>query len=69
LKPKWRNISGLQIADVLAHPCKQEILADHKKIDELPANFGGEICKCIGSKYNHQEFKGIVQGYGKILLE
>lgn len=68
IKPKWKNIAGLQIADVLAHPCKQEILSDWKKCEVLKDNFGAKICKCIRPKYNYQVHEGRIQGYGKIFI-
>jgi hypothetical protein len=68
LKPKWKNIAGLQIADTLAHPCKQEILAE-KNVCTVPKyNFGMEICRCIISKYNQQVYEGRIWGYGKVFL-
>jgi hypothetical protein len=68
LKPKWKNIAGLQIADILAHPSKQEILVEHKKRVVSADNFGAEICKCVATKYNHQVYQGRVSGYGKAFL-
>lgn len=68
LKTKWRNIAGLQIADILAHPCKQEILADLKKCTVSEDNFGMQICRAIRSKYNQQVYEGRIWGYGKIFI-
>ena len=68
LKTKQRNIAGLQIADILAHPCKQEILADSKKCRVSEDNFGVQICRCIRPKYNQQVYDGRIWGYGKIFL-
>lgn len=68
LKPKWKNIAGLQIADLLAHPCKQEILANRGKCKIPENNFGTQICQCIEAKYNQQVFQGKIWGYGKIFL-
>lgn len=68
IKPKTANILGLQIADLLAHPCKQELLFEKGRI-ERPINvFGTDLCKCIKHKYNVQIYTGKVEGYGKIFL-
>jgi len=68
IKPKWKNIAGLQIADILAHPCKQDILVDLKKYTVFGDNFGMQICRCITPKYNQQVYEGKIWGYGKIFL-
>jgi len=68
LKPKWKNIAGLQLADLLAHPSKQEILVEEQRIDAPGDNFGKQICKCIQAKYNQQVYQGRIKGYGKIFL-
>jgi len=68
LKPKSANIAGAQIADLLAHPCKTEILIDCKIIKQWSEVFGKEICKVIKSKYNRHLFNGRIYGYGKVFL-
>jgi len=68
LKPKWKNIAGLQIADILAHPCTREILADQGKHEISANNFGIQICQRIKEKYNKQVFQERISGYGKIYL-
>jgi len=68
LKPKWKNIAGLQIADILAHPSKQEILIEQQRVDDPGDNFGKQICQCIQTKYNQQVYEGRIWGYGKIFL-
>jgi len=68
LKPKTANIAGLQIADLLAYPSKQELLASEKRIYETEV-FGKQICQVIQGKYNQQIYQGKVRGYGKIFLK
>ncbi|MCX6731877.1 MAG: hypothetical protein NTX55_02745 [Candidatus Parcubacteria bacterium] len=71
IKPKSSNIAGLQLADLLAHPCKNEVLADNKRITEeewKSKRFGEEVCKCLIPKYNKHIFNGKINGYGKIFL-
>jgi len=68
LKPKIANIAGLQSADLLAYPVKQEILLSKKLISDPGDVFGKEICKVIVSKYNHHIYEGRKNGYGKVFL-
>lgn len=67
IKPKKANIPGLQLADLLAHPCKNEILIE-KGIVKYRASFGREISKTVKAKYNHHFFDGRIEGYGKNFL-
>ncbi len=69
LKPKSKNIAGLQLADIIAHPVKQEILAEKGKIPAQEGAFGRQICSRLKGKYNREVFKGQTWGYGKILLD
>lgn len=41
IKPKDKNIAGLQLADLLAYPCKQEILLENQLIEDP----GGSVWK------------------------
>jgi hypothetical protein len=68
LKPKSANIAGLQVADLLAYPVKQEILLDNHRISDSGDVFSKEICKIIVSKYNQQVYEGRISGYGKVFL-
>ena len=68
IKPKSANIAGLQMADLLAHPCKNEFLFEEKRIRRWKDVFGLKICKVISSKYNRHVFNGRVRGYGKVFL-
>lgn len=68
LKPKSANIAGLQVADLLAYPCKQEILVDEGRIEDPGEVFGKEIYRCIRPKYNRRFFDGRLRGYGQIFL-
>lgn len=51
LRQKPDNIVGLQVADLLAHPCKQGILAYHKVIPEAGDTFGKKIWSSVQQKY------------------
>lgn len=68
LKPKFANIAGLQVADLLAYPVKQEILLDNERIPDITNVFSKEICKVIADKYNKQVYQGRATGYGKVFL-
>jgi len=68
LKPKAANIAGLQLADLLAYPSKQEILKSERRIDRL-ASFCKQICQTVQDKYNQHIHHGKVEGYGKIFLK
>lgn len=69
LKPKQANIAGLQIADLLAHPLKQDILVEERRILDWEDTFGQKICETVTDKYNRQVYKNIVHGYGKVFLK
>lgn len=69
LKSKGSNIAGLQLADLLAYPVKQEILLESGKIAHIKDTFGKEIGRIINPKYNRHFYKGRVCGYGKIFLK
>ncbi len=68
VKPKSANISGLQLADLLAYPSKQEILIEERRINDPGDNFGKQICQCIQAKYNQQVYQGRIKGYGNVFL-
>ena len=64
IKPKANNISGLQLADLLAHPSRNEILIEQKLLEiELPP-FGSKIVDILQNKYYQNRGKM----YGKKFL-
>jgi len=69
LRQKSRNIAGLQLADLLAYPSKQDILIEDQRITDPGESFGREICQCIEARYNRHLFDGRLKGYGKVLLK
>jgi hypothetical protein len=69
LKPKSKNIAGLQLADLLAHPVKQEILAERGRLNAMPEGFARELCQTLAGKYDRHVQTGTVWGYGKKLLD
>ena len=68
LKPKWKNVAGLQLSDLIAHPVKQSILAERGVVAARQDTFGQQICARLESKFNRQVYSGVIWGYGKIFL-
>jgi hypothetical protein len=64
VKPKANNIAGLQIADIVAHPSRNEILRENGFSEVIIAPFAQEIIAVLQSKYYRRE--GNV--YGKKFL-
>lgn len=69
LNPKRANIAGLQLADILAHPIKQEILFEKGEIQGIGQSFGRRLCETVSSKYNVNVYQDKIEGYGKIFLK
>ncbi len=69
IKPKSANISGLQLADLIAHPSRREVLQDNRLIVDNRDIFGDQICAILRqSKYLRDKRTGRIEGYGKKLL-
>lgn len=68
LKPKTANIAGLQLADLLARDCKNEILRNEGRIQGAEERFGETICRCISDKHNSRFATGQVKGYGQVFI-
>ena len=52
VKPKINNISGLQLADLVAHPSRNEILTEQKLLDRPPAPFAQRVIQVLQVKYD-----------------
>ena len=64
IKPKSNNISGLQLADILAHPSYKYILA-FKARRAMEDNFGKKIVDILTkNKYYRRKSNNQIQGYG-----
>jgi hypothetical protein len=57
VKPKLNNIAGLQLADLIAHPSRNEILRENDLMLDTKDNFGRRICAILGNKYDQIEGK------------
>jgi hypothetical protein len=51
VKPKSNNISGLQLADLIAHPSRNEILVDNNLLDRPLSPFASRIVQILQGKY------------------
>ncbi|HWQ52254.1 MAG TPA: DUF3800 domain-containing protein [Bryobacteraceae bacterium] len=69
VKPKWANVAGLQLADILAHPLTRDVLAKNGRAPEAGDCFAAIVREIAEAKYNRHEFRGTAKGYGRILLE
>ncbi len=54
MKTKPNNIAGLQLADLLAHPSRQEILWENRLIEREPGRFAKRIIEILQDKYDQQ---------------
>jgi len=64
VKLKKLNVTGLQLADLIAYPSYRSVLSDHTN-NRPPENFGAEVVKILEKdKYNRSK-SGRIEGYGK----
>jgi len=68
VKPKTSNIAGLQLADILAHPVRDMVLAYYGRRGEEFAPFSSRILVAVKNKYNRQLYSGNAEGYGFVLF-
>ena len=54
VKTKANNISGLQLADIVAHPSRNEILQENGVLDRKIAPFARQIIEVLQTKYDRQ---------------
>lgn len=64
VKPKANNISGLQLADLLAHPSRNEILKERGFLSREFGRFSAEVIEVLQKKYDQVDGKI----YGKKFL-
>lgn len=69
VKPKKANIAGLQLADLIAHPSRRQVLIEHRLFEDDRNTFGSQICAILQhSKYHRNPWTGKIAGYGLKLL-
>ena len=69
VRPKRANIAGLQLADLIAHPSRREILLERGLIEDDRRIFGDQICAILQrDKYHRNPRTGRIAGYGTKLL-
>jgi hypothetical protein len=68
VKPKTADIAGLQLADLIAHPSRREILLDYKLMTDDRNIFGDKICAILRDDKYLRSRAGQIMGYGKKLL-
>ena len=54
VKPKSANVSGLQLADIIAHPSRAEILDENNFLGRPLAPFARQIIEILQQKYDQQ---------------
>jgi len=54
VKTKANNIAGLQLADLIAHPSRHEILHENGLVTNPPAPFGARIVQILQQKYDQR---------------
>jgi hypothetical protein len=54
VKPKTANVSGLQLADIIAHPSRAEILDEEGLLGRKLAPFSRKILRILQQKYDQQ---------------
>lgn len=70
IKPKVADISGLQIADILAYPLKEKLFYEKKiRADNFIGNFNEKIYLAVKDKYNRHMFDGRIKGYGEVFIQ
>ncbi|MBM4038582.1 MAG: DUF3800 domain-containing protein [Planctomycetes bacterium] len=68
LERKPPNISGLQLADILANPLRQAILADRGLCQTEVSSFGRRLATAVEAKFCRDPYTGSVEGYGKLFV-
>ena len=67
LRKKDANVAGLQLADLLAHPAKEDVLVEHGRKSKSGSEFRERLRQAMRPRYNRRLANGEVEGYGLIL--
>lgn len=60
INAKDKNISGLQLADIIAHPLRSEILNEHGLLDRPLAPYAAQIVAALETKFCRED--GVIVG-------
>lgn len=63
VKPKQNNISGLQLADLIAHPVYKAMIASRNN-QAAPVTFGSQIVQIIEDRKFDRSSSGKLEGWG-----
>jgi hypothetical protein len=66
-KKKAANVSGLQLADLLAHPITRDVLKAYRRCEDHGGPFAQRIAQLIEPKY-HRGPRGYINGFGRKFL-
>jgi hypothetical protein len=66
VKPKSANISGLQVADLLAFPSRRHVLKHYDRLEDDRVTFNEKIIEIIKEKYDRKGNR--IDGYGIKML-
>lgn len=67
LKPKEKNIAGLQLADLLAHPGRKRLLARQRVRGIREGRFGAQVADILWEKLR-KRYNGETRGWGEVFL-
>lgn len=68
LRDKGANSAGLQLADLIAHPSRREVLIENHLINDRRDVFGDQICAILHHNKYLRRKSGRISGYGTKLL-
>jgi len=66
--PKFASLDE-ELADILAYPVKQAFLVEKGVLPDPGDVFGKRVMEAAGNKFNQNEWRGQVTGYGKVWLK
>lgn len=68
LKKKYKNIAGLQLADLLVNPLKKWVLIQEDLISISPSDFEQRLWQVIEPKWRRSPYNGSIKGFGYIVF-
>lgn len=68
IESKSRNVTGLQLADLLAHPLKQRILSERRISDNFKGRFAERVYNAVQGKIRRSPKTGSTTGFGEVFI-